>query len=217
MVTLLVILTFALFLLADFLVIKKQKKVHPAIASGEVFDKSTVTIPENYSVAQNHLWLHKNGEEVLLGIDEFLLKALGKVTLYPLHSEGANIGAGDPILRIQTKNNKTVLLHSPIAGTVLETHQDGIKVTDNPYESMHAIRILPAENFAGSPAVKNPGAAQKWLRKEFSKLKDFLSFSFVPHPELGITMMDGGNILEGVVSQLDKNELDRFESEFLRM
>lgn len=217
MVTILVILTFALFLLADFLVMKRQKKVHPAIASGEVFDKSTLIIPQNYSLAKNHIWLRKNNEEVLLGIDEFLFKALGKVTLFPLKGEGDSVLEGEPLMRMQTKNNKTLLLYSPVSGTIMQSYKDGIKVSENPYEISNSIRISPSYNFEGSPAVKNPGTAQKWLKKEFSKLKDFLSFSFTPHPELGITMMDGGNILEGVVSQLDKNELNRFEDEFLKM
>lgn len=217
MVTILVILTFALFLLADFLVLKRQKKVHPAIASGEVFDKSTLIIPQNYSLAKNHIWLNQTDEDVHLGIDEFLLKALGKVTLFPLKGEGETVVEGEPLMRLQTKNNSTVLLYSPISGTLMQSYKDGIKVVENPYEISRSIRISPSVNFAGSPAIKNPGSAQKWLKKEFSKLKDFLSFSFSPHPELGITMMDGGNILEGVVSQLDKDELLRFENEFLKM
>jgi hypothetical protein len=53
------------------------------------------------------------------------------------------------------------------------------------------------------------------LKTELRKFKDFLNqASFTPQA-VGVTMYDGGNFVEGVISSLDGNLIKDFENEFL--
>ncbi|GMU86521.1 MAG: hypothetical protein AMXMBFR48_17630 [Ignavibacteriales bacterium] len=217
MVTILVILTFALFILADFLILRKQKKVHPAIASEEVFDKSTLIIPANFWVAKNHLWLKEAKEGVYLGIDEFLAKSLGRVKMHALKNAGDIVKKGDPIMKLSFNKGKTLVLKSPVDGTIQNVNTvEGI-VHDDIYDKNWAMMLIPETSISSFNSVIRPEKAAKWLKTEFSRFKDFLSFSFNGHPELGLTMMDGGNIMEGVAGQLSEEDLRSFENDFLKM
>ena len=57
--------------------------------------------------------------------------------------------------------------------------------------------------------------ANHWMREEFRRLKDFLSFNSYKPAMVGITMYDGGNVIEGAVANLDENTLTDFQDLFL--
>ena len=88
MVALFVVLTFILFIVVDLFVIKAQKKKHPAFDftpesikhSLAMFNKNSFNIPQGVMLTKAHLWIKKlDSEKIRLGIDEFLVHALGKV------------------------------------------------------------------------------------------------------------------------------------------
>jgi hypothetical protein len=58
-------------------------------------------------------------------------------------------------------------------------------------------------------------SAQQWLKKEMRRLKDFLAESSFAPEAVGVTMYDGGNIIEGVLSSLNTDVIPDFEEQFL--
>jgi hypothetical protein len=60
--------------------------------------------------------------------------------------------------------------------------------------------------------------AAKWLRKEVSRFRDFIKEQAqigVPAPA-GVTMLDGGAPLSGVLEQFNENTWNAFQKEFLK-
>jgi len=53
------------------------------------------------------------------------------------------------------------------------------------------------------------------MKSEFRRLKDFLSFNSFKAEPIGATMYDGGNVVEGVVSDFDDDLVVEFEENFL--
>ncbi len=215
MVALFVVLTFLFFILIDLLILKAQGKEHPAFAV-KVFDKRFF-FPAEAILSTGHLWLQKAQNGLYkLGIDEFILKALGKLKLIPLKEEGESVFKGEPILQA-VFGNRTVTFRAPVDGSIhflnRNLHQKNI---DDPYGDDWALMIEPKTDLSVSSAfLKRSNEAIKWLHDEFNRFRDFVAAK-AGQPELaGITLQDGGNIVEGVLRSFDDNTIKEFEEQFL--
>lgn len=215
MVALFVVLTFLFFILIDLLVLKAQGKEHPAFAV-KVFDKRFF-FPTESILSTSHLWLQKAQNGLYkLGIDEFILKALGKLHLIPLKTEGESVNKGEPILQA-VFGNRTITFRAPVDGSIKFVNKNiQEKLVDDPYGDDWAMLIEPKTNLLLSTAfLKTGNDAIKWLHDEFNRFKDFVAAK-AGQPELaGITLQDGGNIVEGVLRSFDDNAIKEFEEQFL--
>ena len=222
MVAIFVLLTFLLFIAADMLVLKLQKKKHPAfqgssiISDIAVFTKDLFQAPIDLFLSKGHTYAQKNEYGLIkIGIDEFILKALGKITLIKTAEAGQSVKKGD-VLFEGAVNNKVLQFRSPVEGTVKFINPNILnkKITD-PYGDDWGL-LLAADNFAEEKNSLFTGNELKsFLNKEFSRLKDFLH-AHTLRPELaGATMLDGGNVVEGVVSSITEKGIEEFEKDFL--
>jgi glycine cleavage system H protein len=222
MVAIFVLFTFLLFIAIDMLVLKIQKKKHPAfqgrspIADLAVFTKEFFQAPLELFLSKGHTWAQKNESGLIkVGIDEFILKALGKVTLIKTAEAGQSVKKGD-ILFEGTVNNKVLNFRSPVEGTVKFINPNILnrRITD-PYGDDWGL-LLAANNFAEEKNSLFTGNDLKsFLNKEFSRLKDFLH-AHTLRPELaGATMLDGGNVVEGAISSISEKGIEEFEKDFL--
>lgn len=217
MVALFVVLTFILFIAIDFFVLKSQGKQHPAFMSAHVFDKSSIFFPADAMLAKGHMWLKQLKDGFIrLGIDEFILKATGPFMLSALKKEGEQVQRGEALLVAQFGKH-SVTFRSPVNGTIGSINKNlvGKKVTD-PYDTDWAVTFRPIENANQLfSTMKSGKKATEILKDEFNRFKDFLSFHS-GEPELaGVTMADGGNIVEGVLNNFNDEAISDFEKKFL--
>ena len=222
MVAIFVLITFLLFIGIDFLVLKAQRKKHPAlqtsstIADIAVFTKEMFRAPLDIFLSKGHTWAQKSDSGLIkVGIDEFVLNALGKVAIIKTAEVGQSVKKGD-VLFESSVDNKNLTFRSPVHGTVKFINPIILnkKITD-PYGDDWGL-LLASEDFSEVKDSMITGAnIKKFLRDEFSRLKDFLH-SHTLKPELaGATMYDGGNVVEGAVSSITAQGLDEFEKDFL--
>lgn len=215
MVALFVVLTFLFFILIDLLVLKAQGKEHPAFAV-KVFDKRFF-FPAEAILSTGHLWLQRAQNGLYkLGIDEFILKALGKLHLIPLKNEGDSVSKGEPILQA-VFGNRTIIFRAPVDGSIRFLNKNiNQKPVDDPYGDDWALLIEQKTDLSMSSAfMKKGNDAIKWLHDEFNRFRDFVSAK-AGQPELaGVTLQDGGNIVEGVLRSFDDNTIKEFEEQFL--
>jgi hypothetical protein len=55
----------------------------------------------------------------------------------------------------------------------------------------------------------------EWMKGELIRFKNFLEERLTKPGLAGVTMFDGGHIVEGVVSHLDSESIEKYEKEFL--
>jgi len=217
MVALFVAITFILFIAVDILILKVQRKKHPALYNPDipVFNKRSFHFPAELLLSKGHTWIKilKDGI-VEVGIDDFIIKALGKLSVINLAKEGAEIKTGDVILQAVV-DKKSLNFRSPINGLVKKVNSSLIgQAIEDPYTNWGII-VVPAGIDKDRSNLMEGKQLADWLKNEVVRLKDFLSLHTPKIGLVGVTMHDGGNIVEGAVANIDETGIEDFEKEFL--
>jgi len=224
MVALFVVLTFLFFILIDFLVLKAQKKKHPAFkpsnyfAERLVFDYRTISLPEDVYLSRGHTWAKKNEYGLIkVGVDDFIIKSLGNFSISNILIPGTVVKKGDVIFE-GNSNNHHFKYRSPVSGEIKFTNPGIIskRMTD-PYGDDWGALILAPEYEANKHQLFSGEELKIWMKKEFKRLSEFLGRHSVKPELAGVTMQDGGNIVEGALLLVADEGVKDFEKEFLYM
>lgn len=214
MVFILVIISlFVLVMLDIFIFNRKTAKIAAKTnaSSYQVFNINDAELPKNYYFSKSHSWIKvENPEKVEIGLDGFLLNALGKIRLFNFAEPGKKISKGDIMFETEV-NNVKLKFHSPIDGIVTANKAD-----DNLSKDDWCLKVKPMNLKENIQTLIPSEKAHKWIKSEFKRLKDLLYYSMDTNSLAGATMYDGGNIVEGAVSYIDKDRIKDFEELFLR-
>ena len=136
MTVIMVLLTFAIFLLIDYVRSQKLAAI-PAVKPAPPDARSHVVpavvsgfeVPENLRYHPGHTWaLGESRELVRVGMDDFAAKLIGRIESIRLPQRGRWVRQGQKICTI-FRDGKSADLVSPIEGTVSEVNE---AVTRNP-------------------------------------------------------------------------------------
>ncbi|MEI7811718.1 MAG: hypothetical protein WCJ01_04750 [Ignavibacteria bacterium] len=216
MVALFVVLTFILFVVIDLIILKAQRKNYTAVegSTKAVFNKKSLHLPANLFISKGHTWAQRIEDGLVkIGIDEFVLKALGKISVSNMVQEQTVVRQGDVIMEGMSGNTR-FQFRSPLDGTVKLVNRN-LKIIEDPYQKDWGMVVVPS-NWDNNVKSLNTGlAVVNWMKEEFSRLKDFLSVNSYNTELVGVTMHDGGNIMEGSVTNIKDDGLKVFEKDFL--
>jgi len=224
MVALFVVFMFIFFILIDLLVLRAQKKTHPAFAPSShlagrlVFDLSTLAVPGDIFISKGHTWAKKNEYGLIkIGIDDFVLKSLGNFSVSGVAEPGTTVKKGEVIFE-GTSNGHNFRFRSPLDGEVKFTNPNILeRKIEDPYGDDWSILMIAPEYEIEKYQLFSGDEVKTWMKKEFKRLREFLGAHTV-RPELaGVTMQDGGNIVEGALSLVSDEGVKDFENEFLLM
>ena len=221
MVALFVLGIFLFFIVLDFIVLKSQGKTHPAfekvlsIPATSMLPGMEIVIPRGILLTKGHVWMKKNKSGLIkLGIDEFINKALGKISIQNNFSAGQKLNTGDVLFEGRI-GNKKLMFHSPVNGIVKSTNSSPAnKESSKPYGNW-CIELISNDIAVGKGISFSGNNALNWLKQEFIKLDSFLMKQAAGQELAGVTMYDGGNIIENASFELIKNNAEAFEKEFL--
>lgn len=218
MVAILVLLAILFMVTVDVYIIRKKRLAEANMinASPEVFTKNSMLAPAGYFFSKGHTWLKKgNGNEIITGIDDFILKSLGRIHILKFVSESTFVKKGDVIMEGKF-DSKTVSFRSPINGVVKKVNNNLIgKYVTDPYNNDWGVVIEPEKNESLLEGFLKDSKAANWMKDEFKKLKEFLIYNQDKPMLAGVTMYDGGNVITGAVAHMDQISLKDFEEMFL--
>jgi glycine cleavage system H lipoate-binding protein len=216
MVFILVIISLFVLVMLDIFIFNRKTakiaaKTNALNSSCQVFNINDAVLPKNYYFSKSHSWIKAdNPEKVEIGLDGFLLNALGKIRLFNFAEPGKKLSKGDIMFETEV-NNVKLKFHSPIDGIVTAN-----KVDDNLTKDDWCLKVKPLNMKENIQTLIPSEKAHKWIKSEFKRLKDLLYYSMDTNSLAGATMYDGGNIVEGAVSYIDKDRIKDFEELFLR-
>ncbi len=223
MVALFVVLTFLFFILIDLIVLKAQKKKHPAFEPSSrhlterlVFDFSALSVPRDIYLSRGHTWAKKNEYGLIkVGVDEFIVKSLGNFSITSIKEPGTSIKKGD-ILFEGNSNNHNFKFRSPLDGEIKFVNPGIIgKIMTDPYGDDWSVLMLTPEYEVSKNQLFTGEELSSWMKKEFKRLREFLGNHTVKPELAGVTMQDGGNVVEGALSMVAEEGVKDFENEFL--
>jgi len=208
----LLILAMLLITVAVEVILVRRKKTHQAAAeiTPKVFNKNSVLLPEGYSISSGHTWAYSENDKVKVGIDNFVVNALGDVSLETISNDGLYVKKGDVIAEATSKG-KSIKFLSPVTG-IIDAVNNGLlsRKVEDPFGNDWFVKIKETTNeglLSGTEAVQ-------WMKNEFRRLKDYISGNM--YKPAGVTMYDGGNLVSGSVSMLDADSISEFEEKFLK-
>jgi glycine cleavage system H lipoate-binding protein len=219
MVVILLLVAIAIMVLVDIFVIRaRSAKLAGVKASPSVFNRKSLIAPEGYYFSKGHVWATlMGGDKIKAGIDDFVIHALGKILISDIAPAGSKVKKGDVMIKGKF-DSKTVSFLAPVDGTIDSINKDIIgKVISDPYNNDWGVVIKTGDvNSALLPFLMG-NTAVNWMKNEFKKLKDFLVMNSYKPGLAGVTMYDGGNVVEGAIANLDENSMKDFESMFLSL
>ena len=220
MVALFVLFLFLFFVILDLVVLKFQKRIHPAfeIKSPKYLQFSTqkeIYNTDEIFFSPGHTWLKYDSDlAVNLGLDEFAVKALGNAPVNNYPAINKKIKKGDILFQSES-DDKKIKFFSPIDGVVKSVKSNSTK-RKNIYDQW-MIQMIPMNINPKRNSFLTGKEASQWMKKEFARLEDFINQHAQKKELAGVTMFDGGSIVEGAIFNLPENKIELFEKEFLSL
>jgi len=213
MVLLLVILTLIIAITVEMIIVKARKpSLETSSGAIPVYNKESLYAPEGYFYSGYHTWVHPEEKTAKVGIDSFAVKALGNVLIKNITGEGRIVKRGDAIIEAEVHGQK-INFRSPVSGTIKAVNK--LLFNRHVKDAYGEDWGLVVEKDEEEANLMFGSQAHHWLKKELRRFKDFLSESSLTPGAVGVTMYDGGNIVEGVLSSLSLDAIPDFEEQFL--
>ena len=224
MVALFVILFVAVLLSID-LIIQLRHKKYPLMSAvpknlSAPVSTDLVRFPKGVFFHPGHTWARmQSGDEIVVGIDDFIQKALGRIERVTLPAKGQKVQQGEPVITIQHEG-KILSLVAPVTGVVYSINADALDnpalIMENPFEEGWLFMVEPEQLASNISVLSIAENAFTWLKKETVRFRDFLASNGMQPAMIGDTMLDGGVPVKGSLDFLDEDGLKKFEEEFLR-
>jgi glycine cleavage system H protein len=217
MVVMIVLLFIALFVIIDLLRIyfKQKAKVIEGNKVLRSFEK--LSVPLGLFFDKSHVWVRLNDSgEVRIGLDEFLIKAVGKIDRIETLPSGTTVKSGEKIA-VCFVDGKRFVIKSPISGTIISKNEsfnkEGENLSEDPYFSGWILKVWPLEIKESIKDLMIGKSAEQWMKRELGRFTDFLSRNATL--ALKPALADGAKPIVGAVSYLDEDGFNKFVEEFI--
>jgi glycine cleavage system H protein len=226
MVALFVLVTILLFVLVDVVVQRVQRRkeaLAPTPVKVPMADRFLV--PRGYFLSRGHSWIELLfSGNARIGIDDFVQKLVGTIDgirVAPVRSE---IRKGEPLFTI-SREGRTLSIPSPLSGRIVEVNSELLRqpaaLNSDPYVSGWGVVIEPTALASELRLLSIADGAALWLRGEVTRFRNFIKESALrmtasPLP-VGVTLLDGGTPVAGVLRMTDEKTWKDFQQEFLSL
>ena len=172
-----------------------------------------VKVAKELYYSEWHTWIKVTKDNtVKIGLDDFSQKLLGKITKVELPKVGDIIAEKGPAWKVRSDGWGINLL-SPIAGEVIAVNQklseDCSSLNEDPYKNGWVLELKPDKLEEKTGLMLFGEKAVTWFEEEFdvlhSQVKD----------DIGVTIADGGELVEAISEKIDRDEWQALIGRFL--
>jgi len=220
MVAIFVVATIIVFLVIDYFVqrAEKRKVAHVAVPS-----KARFVIPKGYFFGRGHTWIEILSDNLArIGLDDFSQKIIGKIDDVGFVPAGSEVAKGDKLFIVR-QGEKTLSFCAPISGKIISFNEELTHSPDalrrKPYSDGWVAIIKPTNLDKEKDLLSRGEEAAQWLKEEIKRFRNFITAqgdSALTAPAVaGMTLLDGGTPVEGVMEHSSKKIWEQFENDFL--
>ena len=221
MTVIMVLLTFAIFLLIDYVRSQKQVVKQPAVqpvireVPSHVVPAlvSGFQVPENVRYHSGHTWaLSESRELVRVGIDDFASKLVGKIESIALPQRGRWVRQGQKIWTI-FREGKSVDMVSPIEGTVSDVNEAVAKnpnlALKDPYGEGWIVTVQAPDSKINFRNLLGGALARMWTEDSALRLRKRM-----PVAMAAALAQDGGVAVDDITVHLPNEDWAALTKEF---
>jgi glycine cleavage system H lipoate-binding protein len=221
MTVLLVLLTFAGFLLIDHFYSRKHAVVQPALQPVKreplmPLQPSLVggfKVPENLRYHPGHTWaLNESPSLVRVGMDDFASKLAGKIERITLPKRGQWIRQGQKMCTLH-RDGAAVDIVSPIEGSVADVNdaltQDPKGALRDPYGEGWLVTVQSPDAKTNFRNLLGGAMARWWTEESASRLQRKMPLALA-----GALAQDGGAAVDDITAQIPDQEWLPLAKEF---
>ncbi len=221
MTVILVLLTFAIFLVIDYARSHKQLVKQPVVERVVREAPSHVVpalvagfkVPENIRYHSGHTWaLSESRELVRVGIDDFASKLIGKIESIALPQRGRWVRQGQKIWTI-FRDGKSVDMVSPIEGTVSDVNEavakDPSLALKDPYGEGWLVTVQAPDSKINFRNLLGGALARMWTEDSALRLRKRMPVAMV-----AALAQDGGVAVDDITSHLPEEDWATLTKEF---
>lgn len=221
MTVILVLATFAIFLLIDYIRSQKHLVKQPAVQPVVREVPSHVVpalvsgfqVPENVRYHAGHTWaLSESRELVRVGMDDFASKLIGKIESMALPQRGRWVRQGQKIWTI-FRDGKSVDMVSPIEGTVSDVNEavaknPGLALKD-PYGEGWIVTVQAPDSKINFRNLLGGALARMWTEDSALRLRKRMPVAMAT-----ALAQDGGVAVDDITSHLPNEDWGALTKEF---
>jgi len=221
MTVIMVLATFAIFLLIDY--VRSQKQVVKQLAVQPVIREvpshvvpamvSGFQVPENVRYHSGHTWaLSESRELVRVGIDDFASKLVGKIESIALPQRGRWVRQGQKIWTI-FRDGKSVDMVSPIEGTVSDVNEAVVKdpslALKDPFGEGWIVTVQAPDSKVNFRNLLGGALARMWTEDSALRLRKRM-----PVAMAAALAQDGGVAVDDITAHLPNEDWAALTKEF---
>jgi glycine cleavage system H lipoate-binding protein len=220
MTVIMVLLTFGIFLLIDYVRGQKQVAKQPALQTvrREAAPRMVPAlvagfqVPENVRYHPGHTWaLNESPEMVRVGLDDFASKLVGKIESIALPQRGRWIRQGQKIWTI-FRDGKSVDMVSPIEGTVSDINEAVIANPDlarkDPYGEGWLLTVQAPDSKTNFRNLLGGALARWWTEESAMRLQKRMPMA------IGALAQDGGVAVDDLTAHMPDQDWAVLTKEF---
>ena len=221
MTVIMVLATFAIFLLIDYVRSQKQVVKQPAVqpvireVPSHVVPAmvSGFQVPENVRYHSGHTWaLSESRELVRVGIDDFASKLVGKIESIALPQRGRWVRQGQKIWTI-FRDGKSVDMVSPIEGTVSDVNEAVVQnpnlALKDPYGEGWIVTVQAPDSKINFRNLLGGALARMWTEDSALRLRKRM-----PVAMAAALAQDGGVAVDDITAHLPNEDWAALTKEF---
>src|SRR5579872_2956138 len=221
MTVIMVLLTFAIFLIIDYVRGQKLAKQQPVLRAAPALSPSRVVpamvagfqVPENLRYHAGHTWaLSESRELVRVGMDDFASKLVGKIENITLPQRGRWIRQGQKIWTI-FRDGKSVDMVSPIEGTVTDINESVMKDPElarkDPYGEGWLVTVKAPDSKINFRNLLGGTLARLWTEESALRLQKRMPMALE-----GALAQDGGVAVDDLTAHMPDEDWATLTKEF---
>jgi len=219
MTVIMVLLTFAIFLLIDYVRGQRQVK-QPVLQAARRENASRVVpalvagfqVPENVRYHTGHTWaLSESRELVRVGMDDFATKLAGNIESIALPQRGRWVRQGQKIWTI-FRDGKSVDMLSPIEGTVTDINEAAAQNPElarkDPYGEGWLVTVQAPDSKINFRNLMGGSLARLWTEDSALRLRNLM-------PSMaGALAQDGGVAVDDLTAHMPDQDWALLTREF---